>query len=50
MKFRILLLVCLSVLSNYIVAQVGINDDLSIPDPSAMLDVKSIQRGMLIPA
>ena len=30
-------------------AQVGINSDNSNPDPSAMLDVKSTQKGMLIP-
>ena len=30
-------------------AQVGINTDDSDPDPSAMLDVKSTDKGMLIP-
>ena len=30
-------------------AQVGINTDNSTPDPSAMLDVKSITKGMLVP-
>jgi hypothetical protein len=30
-------------------AQVGINADNSSPDPSAMLDVKSTDKGMLMP-
>ncbi len=30
-------------------AQVAINNDNSNPDPSAMLDVKSIDKGMLVP-
>ena len=30
-------------------AQVGINTDNSIPDPSAMLDVKSSSKGLLPP-
>lgn len=30
-------------------AQTGINDDNSEPDPSAMLDVKSTDKGMLVP-
>jgi hypothetical protein len=30
-------------------SQVGINNDNSAPDPSAMLDVKSTSRGLLIP-
>ena len=30
-------------------AQVGINTDNSSPDPSAMLDIKSTDKGMLIP-
>lgn len=32
-----------------LIAQVGINDDASDPDPSAMLDVKSTESGMLVP-
>ncbi len=35
--------------SNLLLAQFGINTDNSLPDPSAMLDVKSNSKGMLIP-
>lgn len=34
---------------NALVAQVGINNDNSAPDPSAMLDVKSTNMGFLPP-
>ena len=30
-------------------AQVAINSDNAIPDPSAMLDIKSTNKGLLIP-
>ena len=30
-------------------AQVGINADNSVPEPSAMLDVKSVTKGVLVP-
>ena len=40
--FFLLIGTCLS-------AQVGINADQSNPDPSAMLDIKSTSKGMLIP-
>ena len=33
-----------------LMAQAGINADGSLPDPSAMLDVKSTTKGMLIPS
>ena len=33
----------------YAFAQVGINNDNSAPDPSAMLDVKSTTKGVLVP-
>lgn len=36
-------------LSIPLIAQVGINSDNSAPDPSAMLDIKSTGKGMLIP-
>lgn len=39
----------LLLLSNIINAQVAINNDNSNPDPSAMLDVKSTDKGMLVP-
>ncbi|MCK5538040.1 MAG: hypothetical protein KAI79_14540, partial [Bacteroidales bacterium] len=42
----IVLAICLSYTIN---AQVGINDDASTPDASAMLDVKSTDSGLLIP-
>lgn len=32
-----------------LISQVGINDDNTTPDASAMLDVKSTDKGMLIP-
>ena len=37
------------VASNIMLAQVGINADNSPPDPSAILDVKSATKGMLVP-
>jgi hypothetical protein len=40
---------CFLVISLHLSAQIGINDDGSLPDNSAMLDVKAIDRGMLIP-
>ena len=48
-KFFMMLGCFLSVPSFYIFAQVGINANNSAPDPSAMLDVKSTTKGMLIP-
>ena len=36
-------------ISSSLFAQVGINTDNSAPDPSAMLDVKSINTGILVP-
>jgi hypothetical protein len=36
-------------ISNALFAQVGINNDNSVADPSAMLDVKSTSKGMLVP-
>ena len=32
-----------------VLAQVSINDDQSLPDPSAMLDVNSSNKGFLLP-
>jgi hypothetical protein len=49
MKKLYLLFVGLLVISNCLFAQVGINSDNSAPDSSAMLDVRSINKGMLIP-
>jgi hypothetical protein len=47
---RIALFIFLMIFSNIpLRAQVGINTDGSFPDSSAMLDVKSTTRGMLIP-
>jgi hypothetical protein len=48
MKTQILTTV-LILLSLGLFAQVGINTDNSTPDGSAMLDVKSTTKGMLIP-
>jgi len=36
-------------IGNYSFAQVGINSDNTSPDASAMLDVKSTTKGMLVP-
>ncbi len=36
-------------ISSALFAQVGINNDNSVPDASAMLDVKSTSKGMLVP-
>lgn len=49
MKKLLYLLVGLTILINPIFAQVAINNDNSNPDPSAMLDVKSTDKGLLIP-
>ena len=48
---RILLLLVLFTLSSikYSSAQIAINEDNSEPDPSAMLDIKSIDKGLLLP-
>lgn len=45
-------IICVLVFSGFInilCAQVGINTDNSAPQPSAMLDVKSTEKGILIP-
>jgi hypothetical protein len=47
-KFSIIILSCL--LSGHLVnAQLGINSTGAAPDPSAMLDIKSTNKGLLIP-
>jgi len=46
---RIIFVLVLSTLINSTFAQVGINEDNSSPDGSAMLDIKSTDKGMLIP-
>ncbi|MEZ4965134.1 MAG: hypothetical protein R2791_07825 [Saprospiraceae bacterium] len=43
------LLFCSFFLAEQLSAQVAINQDNSAPDPSAMLDVKSSDKGMLVP-
>jgi hypothetical protein len=48
-KFILVLGLFLFVPSFYLFAQVGINTDNSSPDPSAMLDVKSSVKGLLVP-
>jgi uncharacterized protein (TIGR02145 family) len=48
-KFIFVLGLFLSIPPFYLFAQVGINIDNSAPDNSAMLDVKSTQRGLLPP-
>jgi hypothetical protein len=49
MKKRIMLGVAFLWMAMAIIAQVGVNTDNSAPDNSAMLDVKSISRGLLVP-
>ncbi len=49
MKKLILFTLCLLGWAFPLSAQVGVNADNSAPDPSAMLDVKSTTRGVLIP-
>ncbi len=39
----------LVLMTNYLMAQVSITSDNSLPDASAMLDVKSTAKGMLVP-
>lgn len=48
MKTLILLLLLTSL--SFVNAQVAINTDNSTPDPSAMLDIKSTTKGLLIPS
>jgi hypothetical protein len=48
-QYRILLPIILSFFSVALIAQVGINSTNSSPDASAMLDVKSTSKGMLVP-
>lgn len=49
MKKTVILLVLSLFSALYLTAQVGINADNSAPDNSAMLDVKSTSKGMLVP-
>ena len=49
MKKYSFLLVAAMLACNILFAQVGVNDDGSSNDPSAMLDIKSSNKGMLIP-
>ncbi len=48
-SIKIILIIFLIFNSKFIIGQVGINDDNSSPNASAMLDVKSTTKGMLIP-
>jgi len=49
MKKSIYLVACIMIFCTGAMAQVGINNDNSQPDPSAMLDVKSTSKGVLLP-
>jgi uncharacterized protein (TIGR02145 family) len=49
MKKLSFIIVMLLLFSSALIAQVGINDDGNQPDPSAGLDVKFTDKGMLIP-
>ncbi|MEI7980341.1 MAG: hypothetical protein WCI71_01720 [Bacteroidota bacterium] len=48
-QFRWFMMGTLLLFSFYSKSQVGVNTDGSLPDPSAMLDVKSTSKGILIP-
>ena len=48
-KFTLFLLAFAMITGNTLTAQVGVNTDNSSPDGSAMLDVKSIDKGLLLP-
>ncbi|MFK5855086.1 MAG: FISUMP domain-containing protein [Bacteroidota bacterium] len=48
-KFKTLIAIMFISLSIMLQAQVGINTDGSTPNPSAMLDIKSSDKGLLIP-
>lgn len=49
MTLRLFLLLSLVLLNTLLTAQVGINSDNSLPDPSAGLDVKFTDKGLLPP-
>jgi uncharacterized protein (TIGR02145 family) len=49
MKPQLLFLAILLATALSVSAQIGINNDGSAPNPSAILDVKSINKGLLIP-
>lgn len=49
MKSKYLFLLLFAFISVYVSAQVTINTDNSLPDPSAMLDVNSTTKGFLPP-
>jgi hypothetical protein len=49
MKKQFFFIAMLLLLSSAMFAQLGINTDNSLPDNSAMLDVKSTNKGMLVP-
>lgn len=49
MKKHFLTLIAIVLFSTASLAQIGINSDNSSPNPSAMLDIKSTDKGLLIP-
>jgi hypothetical protein len=48
MKKNYCLLFVLLAITNLSMAQVGINSDNSDPDPASMLDIKSVNKGLLL--
>ena len=48
-KFKLLLVAIVMIASYTLTAQVSINTDGTVPDASAMLDVKSTNMGLLPP-
>jgi hypothetical protein len=49
MRNILFFMVLFLLVSRNLFAQISINDDISAPDPSAMLDVKSTTKGALLP-
>jgi len=48
-KVKLILVSIAMIASSSLTAQIAINEDNSVPDPSAMLDIKSINKGFLAP-
>ncbi|MCX6250516.1 MAG: hypothetical protein NTX61_07175 [Bacteroidetes bacterium] len=49
MKKVILFFLCIIIGTHFSFSQVAINQDGTLPDSSAMLDIKSITKGLLVP-
>jgi uncharacterized protein (TIGR02145 family) len=49
MRTLLLIVTIIIFTNNQTAAQIGINNDNSLPDPSAILDIKSTNKGLLVP-